>query len=67
MRQELNTSKTSARPSHAAVEDKVGERNRTGGTEEQKVDRAAMKGAKRAENRIVADEENIPGSTIFSK
>jgi hypothetical protein len=67
MRQELNTSKTSARPSHAAVEDKVSERNRTGGTEEQKVDRAAMKGAKRAENRIVADEENIPGSTIFSK
>jgi hypothetical protein len=67
MRQELNTNKTSGRPSHAAVEDKVSERNRTGGTEEQKVDRAAMKGAKRAQNRIVADEENIPGSTIFSK
>jgi hypothetical protein len=26
-----------------------------------------MRGAKRAENRIVANEEKIPGSTIFSK
>jgi hypothetical protein len=67
MEQDLKTSKTAARPAHAAVEDKVGERNRTGGTEEQKIDKAAMKGAKRAQNRIVADEENIPGSTIFSK
>ena len=52
MRQDLDTNKTAGRPSHAAVEDKVSERNRTGGTEEQKIDRAAMKSAKRAQNRI---------------
>ena len=67
MRQELDTNKTAARPAHAAVEDKVGIRNRVGGTEEQKLDRVAMKSAKRAQNRILANEENIPGSTIFSK
>ncbi len=67
MEQDLKTSKTAARPAHAAVEDKIGERNRAGGTEEQKIDKAAMKGAKRAQNRILNNEENIPGSTVFSK
>jgi hypothetical protein len=62
MEQDLKTSKTAARPSHVAVEEE-----RTGGTEEQKIDRAAMKSAKRAENRIASNEERIPGSTIFSK
>ena len=67
MEQDLNTSKTAARPAHAAVEDKVSVRNRAGGTEEQKIDKAAMKSAKRAQNRILNNEENIPGSTVFSK
>jgi hypothetical protein len=31
------------------------------------MDAVAMRGAKRAENRIVANEEKIPGSTIFTK
>ena len=66
MEQGLNSTKTAARPSHEAIENKVG----TNGlelTEEEKIDQAAMKGAKRAQNRIHADEENLPGSTIFSK
>ena len=66
MEQGLNSTKTAARPSHEAIENKVG----TSGlelTEEEKIDQAAMKGAKRAQNRIHADEENLPGSTIFSK
>jgi hypothetical protein len=61
------TSKTGARPSHEAIENKIGNSTLTDKTEEQKIDQVAMKGAKRAENRIHSNEENIPGSTIFSK
>ena len=67
MEQGLNSTKTPARPSHEAIENKVGMSGVDETTEEQKIDRAAMRGAKRAENRIGANEENIPGSTIFSK
>jgi hypothetical protein len=67
MEQDLNTSKTAARPSHGAIEDKIGKNKLTDKTEEQKMDQTAMKAAKRAENRIMNNEERIPGSTIFSK
>jgi hypothetical protein len=67
MEQELNSTKTAARPSHEAIENKVGISGVEDKTEEEKIDQVAMKGAKRAENRIRSNEENIPGSTIFSK
>ena len=67
MEQDLKSGKTAARPSHEAIENKVGNSKLAPATEEQKIDKAAMKGAKRAENRIHRNEENIPGSTIFSK
>ena len=67
MEQELNSSKTAARPSHNAIEDKVGTSKLTDKTEQEKIDQVAMKGAKRGENRILRNEEKIPGSTIFSK
>ena len=67
MAQGINATKTPARPSHEAIENKVGNSKLAPATEEQKIDKAAMKGAKRAENRIHRNEENIPGSTIFSK
>jgi len=67
MEQELNSSKTAARPSHEAIEDKVGTSKLTDKTEREKIDQVAMKGAKRGENRILRNEEKIPGSTIFSK
>jgi hypothetical protein len=67
MEQELNSTKTPARPSHEAIENKIGTSPVTAETEEQKIDQVAMRGAKRAENRIHNNEENIPGSTIFSK
>ena len=67
MEQGLNSTKTPARPSHEAIENKIGTSGPGELTEEQKIDQVAMKGAKRAQNRIHADEENIPGSTIFSK
>jgi hypothetical protein len=65
MEQELNSTKTAARPSHEAIENKIGTNAET--SEEQKLDQVAMKAAKRAENRIHNNEERIPGSTIFSK
>jgi hypothetical protein len=67
MEQDLETSKTAARPSHGAIEDKVGTNKLTDETKHEKLDQAAMKAAKRAENRIRNNDENIPSSTIFSK
>jgi hypothetical protein len=52
MEQDLKTSKTAARPSHGAIEDKVGTSKLTDETKHEKIDQVAMKGAKRAENRI---------------
>lgn len=67
MAQGLDSSKTAARPSHEAIEaageDKIDDFK----SEEKKMDDVAMRSAKRAENRILANEERIPGSTIFSK
>jgi hypothetical protein len=67
MEQSINSTKTPARPSHEAVENKIGANPLTDKSEEQKMDQVAMKAAKRAENRFAADEENVPGSTIFTK
>jgi hypothetical protein len=67
MEQELTSNKRAARPSHGAVENRVGTSKLTDKTKAEKVDQVAMKGAKRAQNRILNDEEKIPGSTIFSK
>ncbi len=67
MEQNLNSNKMPARPSHEAIEDKVGTSKVAGNSEQQGIDQAAMKGAKRAENRIVSNEQRIPGSTVFTK
>jgi hypothetical protein len=67
MEQELRSNKRAARPSHGAVENKLGNSKLTDKTTQEKVDQVAMKGAKRAQNRILNDEENLPGSTIFTK
>jgi hypothetical protein len=67
MEQELDSTKTAARPSHEAIENKIGSNPLTETSEEQKLDQVAMKAAKRAENRMHNNEERIPGSTIFSK
>lgn len=67
MEQELNSNKRAGRPSHGAIENKIGSSRLGEKSEQQKIDQVAMKGAKRAQNRILNDEENLPGSTIFSK
>ena len=67
MAQGINATKTPARPSHEAIENKPGGVTMARKSEEDKIDRSAMQGAKRAENRIKADEGNIPGTSIFTK
>ena len=67
MEQKLTSNKLAGRPSHGAVENKVDSSKLTDKSTQDKVDQVAMKGAKRAQNRILNDEENLPGSKIFSK
>jgi hypothetical protein len=56
----VDATKTPARPSHEAIE--------IGGEESDasELDKAAMEGAKRAQNRIHSDETKIPGSSEFT-
>ena len=61
MAQGMDATKIPGRPSHEAVEESGSE------SSESKLDKDAMESAKRAQNRIHTDEQNIPGSTIFSK
>ena len=64
----LDSTKTPARPAHEAIEGRgSGDELAEGKHAEEKVDTAAMRGAKRAQNRILDDEGKVPGSTIFSK
>jgi hypothetical protein len=68
MAQGLDSTKTPARPSHEAIEGRGSEDDiEAGKTDQHKLDEVAMRGAKRAENRILDNEEKIPGSTIFTK
>ncbi|HEY4379829.1 MAG TPA: hypothetical protein VGN01_05750 [Acidobacteriaceae bacterium] len=67
MEQELRSNKRAARPSHGAVENKIGTSKITARSEHEKMDQVAMQGAKRAQNRILNDEERLPGSTMFTK
>jgi hypothetical protein len=61
----LDSTKTAARPSHEAIE--TGAPSSVDATPEERVDREAMQGAKRAQNRIHDNEEKIPGDSIFTK
>ncbi len=61
MAQEINATKIPGRPSHEAVEETGEESEKSG------LDKAAMESAKRSQNRIHADETNVPGSSIFTK
>ncbi len=63
----LDSTKTAARPSHEAIESTGGEADGLGETPEQRLDQSAMESAKRAQNRIHADEGKNPGTSIFTK
>lgn len=61
----LDSTKTADRPSHEAIEN-------TGGIAEdetpmERLNQEAMESAKRAQNRIHADEAKNPGTSIFTK
>jgi len=60
MSQGLDATKTPGRPSHEAVESSGEESG------ESKLDKIAMESAKRAQNRIHANETKVPGSTEFT-
>ena len=63
----LDATKTGARPSHEAVESTGRQATEVTETPLEHVDHEAMEGAKRAQNRIHADEGKTPGSQIFTK
>ena len=65
----LNTQigKMAARPSHQAIETPSEDAIDDFKSEQEKLDRVAMRAAKRAQNRIIANEQSLPGSTIFTK
>ncbi len=63
----LDSTKTAARPSHEAIESSGGEVTGIGETAAHRLDREAMESAKRAQNRIHADEGKNPGTSIFTK
>jgi len=63
----FNSSKSAARPSHQAIEKASDDSINCFKSEHQRVANLAMRGAKRAQNRLLYNEERIPGSTIFSK
>ncbi len=63
----IDSTKTAARPSHEAIESSGGEVSGVGQTPERRLDQAAMESAKRAQNRIHADEGKNPGTSIFTK
>jgi hypothetical protein len=60
MAQGMDATKMPGRPSHEAVEE-TGEEYAAN-----KLDKVAMESAKRAENRIHADETKVPGSSEFT-
>ena len=64
----LDSTKSEARPSHEAIEGRgSGDELTDEKSKQERLDVNAMRGAKRAENRILNDEGKVPGSTIFTK
>jgi hypothetical protein len=64
----LDSTKSAARPAHEAIEGRgSGDELTDLKSKEKKLDTNAMRGAKRAQNRILNDEGVVPGSTEFTK
>lgn len=63
----FNSTKTAERPSHEAIETHEGNANAAKETPRQRMDHEAMESAKRAQNRIHANETRNPGSSEFTK
>jgi hypothetical protein len=52
---------------HEAIESTGGEATEVGKTPKDRLDHEAMESAKRAQNRIHANETKNPGTSIFTK
>ena len=63
----FNSSKTFARPAHQAIEKASDDSINEYKSEQRKLDNMAMRLARRAQNRILANEGKTPGTTLFSK
>jgi len=63
----FNSSKTPARPAHQAIEKSSESSIDAFKDTRHKLGNLAMRAARRAQNRLIDNEEHIPGSTIFSK
>ncbi len=63
----LDATKTGARPSHEAIESTGGNATGVAETPLERLDHEAMESAKRAQNRIHANETKNPGTSIFTK
>jgi hypothetical protein len=63
----LNSTKSFARPSRQAIETASESSIDAFKNDHRKVSNLAMRIARRAQNRILDNEERLPGSTIFSK
>jgi len=66
MAQGLNSTKTGARPAHEAIESNA-RATEMGKNKQQKMDDEAMQSAKRAQNRIHAEERKNPTEKMFTK
>jgi len=62
----LNSTKSPARPSHEALETHT-HATEVGKSKQEKLDDLAMQSARRAENRIRANQDTLPGNTMFTK
>ncbi len=63
----LNSTKTGARPSHEAIESGGSNAADVDSSKQKHLDHIAMESAKRAQNRIHADEGTNPGGQEFTK
>jgi hypothetical protein len=64
----LDSTKSAARPAHEAIEGRgSGDELPEGQSPKERLDSNAMRAAKRAQNRLLDDEQKVPGSTIFTK
>ena len=64
----LDSTKSAARPAHEAIEGRgSGDELTEMKSKRERLDVNAMRGAKRAENRILDNEGKVPGKQIFTK
>jgi hypothetical protein len=63
----LNSTKSHARPSRQAIEHASESSIDAFKTASRKMNNFAMRIARRAQNRLLDNEQRLPGSTIFSK